>query len=192
MLDVLRVLAESGPLLVALDDAQWLDPSSAGALQIAFRRLRDEPVGLMATASDGPEAAPPFELKDVFAEGRVEQLPVGPLSPGAIHRLLKERLGLDLTRPELTRVQEATAGNPFFALELGRELGRTETRPRPGKGCPFRRACSELLGGRLARLPTETGDVVLFAAAVARPTIDAVATAHGNRARVLKHRLGRP
>ena len=61
-------------------------------------------------------------------------LTLGPLSLGAVHDLLKERLGLELTRPELVRVQEATAGNPFFALELGRELVRTNTRPdaRPG------------------------------------------------------------
>ncbi len=46
---LLRLSAERGPVLVALDDGQWLDPSSASVLQIAFRRLRDEPVGLLTT-----------------------------------------------------------------------------------------------------------------------------------------------
>jgi DNA-binding CsgD family transcriptional regulator len=186
VLDVLRLLAARGPLLVALDDAQWLDPSSAGALQIAFRRLRDEPVGLMATVRRTPEVPVAFELKDVFPEERLASLPVGPLSAGAVHRLLKERLDLDLTRPELTRVQEATAGNPFFALELGRELVRTGTRPSAGQALPVPESLQELLGDRLARLPSETGDVVLFAAALARPTIDAVAEANGDRERVLE------
>ena len=49
VLDILRVLAEQGSVLVALDDVQWLDPASAGVLQIALRRLRDEPIGLLAT-----------------------------------------------------------------------------------------------------------------------------------------------
>jgi DNA-binding CsgD family transcriptional regulator len=44
----------------------------------------------------------------------------------------------------------------------------------------------ELLGGRLARLPTDTGDVVLFAAALARPTVDLVVTAHGHRETVVE------
>src|SRR5262245_6188991 len=43
VLDVLRVLAERGPVLVALDDMHWLDPASAGVLQVALRRLRGEP-----------------------------------------------------------------------------------------------------------------------------------------------------
>ena len=98
----------------------------------------------------------------------------------------KERAGLDLTRPELARVQEASAGNPFFALELGRELVRTSTRPEAGRALRVPESLHELLDGRLARLPTETGDVVLFAAALARPTVELVAAAHGDRADVLE------
>jgi predicted ATPase len=45
VLDVLRGLSAEGPVLVALDDAQWLDPASAAALQLALRRLRSEPIG---------------------------------------------------------------------------------------------------------------------------------------------------
>jgi DNA-binding CsgD family transcriptional regulator len=184
VLDTLRVLAEAGPLLVALDDAQWLDPSSAGALQIAFRRLRDEPVGLLATVRRTPEVSVAFELKGVFPEERLTSLSVGPLSAGAVHRLLEARLGLDLTRPELVRVQEATAGNPFFALELGRELVRTNTRPSAGQALPVPESLRELLGDRLARLPGETLDVLLEAAALVRPTIEVVTAAHGDGERV--------
>ena len=42
MLDVLRALSERGPVVVALDDLQWLDPASAGVIQIALRRLSAE------------------------------------------------------------------------------------------------------------------------------------------------------
>ena len=154
VLDVLRVLAEHGPVLVALDDVQWLDPSSAGVLQIALR-------GACATSRSAcwrplrtaPDAAAPFELERRFPEERLERLGLGPLSLAALHSLLEERLGLELTRPELARVQEATAGNPFFALELGRELVRTGTRPTPGQALRVPESLRELLGGRLARLP---------------------------------------
>ena len=58
-------------------------------------------------------------------------------------------------------MQEATAGNPFFALELGRELVRTDTRPVAGRALPMPETLQDLLGGRLARLPGQTLDVLL-------------------------------
>ncbi len=185
-LDVLRVLAERGPVVVALDDAQWLDPASAGVLQVAFRRLRDEPLSVLATLRVGQEAATTFQFDHSFREGRLLRLSLGPLSLGALHTLLKERLGLDLTRPELAQVQEATAGNPFFALELGRELVRTGARPTPGQALRVPDSLRKLLGGRLARLPAETVDVLLQVALLARPTVELVAAAHGDHDRVLE------
>ena len=61
LLDVLRTLAEEGPVLIALDDLQWLDSSSAGVLQIALRRLDDEPVSLLATVRRAPEVTSPLQ-----------------------------------------------------------------------------------------------------------------------------------
>jgi DNA-binding CsgD family transcriptional regulator len=185
VLDVLRVLAEQAPVLVALDDAQWLDPASASALQLALRRLREEPVGVLATLRIGQDVPTPFVLERSFSEERLSRLSIGPLSIGAVHRLLEERLGLELTRPELARVREATAGNPFFALELGRELVRTGTRPAAGQALRVPESLRELLGGRLARLPAETVDVMLMIAALARPTVGLVSAAHGDGERVL-------
>jgi DNA-binding CsgD family transcriptional regulator len=186
LLDVLRLLVERGPVLLAVDDVQWLDPASAGALQIALRRLREEPIGLLATQRIGPDVVAPFDLERSFPEGRLSRVELGPLSLGGLHRLLRERVGLELTRPELVRLQEASAGNPFFALELGHELVRTGTRPAVGRALRVPDTLHELLDGRLSRLPTETGDVVLFAAALARPTVELVAAAHGNREDVLE------
>jgi ATP/maltotriose-dependent transcriptional regulator MalT len=186
VLDVLRVLSASGTLLVALDDVQWLDPASAGALQLALRRLRDEPIGALATLLTGGDDKRAFELRRSFPDERLAALSVGPLSSGAVYRLLKDRLGLELARPELARVQEATAGNPFFALELGRELVRTGTRPAAGQALHVPESLRGLLGGRLARLPPDTGDVLLEVAALAKPTVELVAAAHGDRERVVE------
>ena len=51
-LGVLRVLAASAPLILAIDDVQWIDPSSARVLGFAVRRLKDERVGILAIGTD--------------------------------------------------------------------------------------------------------------------------------------------
>jgi tetratricopeptide (TPR) repeat protein len=186
VLDVLRALAERGPVLVALDDLQWLDPASAGVAQIALRRLHDEHVRLLATVRLAPDLASPVDLDHTFHSSGIVRLSLGPLSLGAVHTLLEERLRLELTRPELVRVWEATGGNAFFALELGRELVRTNTRPTPGQALRIPESLQELLGERLGRLPTDTGDVLLQVASLARPTIEVVTRAHEDQARVLE------
>src|SRR5215472_11246756 len=88
--DALRVLAAGGPVVVALDDAQWLDPASAGVLGVALRRLGDDHVGVLATVRAGSEAAVPLELGRTFPDGRLERRVVGPLSLGEVHELLRE------------------------------------------------------------------------------------------------------
>ena len=186
LLDALRALAQQGPVLVALDDVQWLDSASSTVLQIALRRLRDERVSVFATLRKMPGVAAPFELARAFPEEQLTRIWLAPLSLGALHSLLKERLGVELTRPELARLLETSGGNPFFALELGRELTWTETRPAIGRTLRVPESLHELLGGRLSRLPTETGDVLLEVAALARPTVELVAQAHGNRQVVLE------
>jgi predicted ATPase len=125
LLSVVRALAQGGPLLLALDDVQWLDASSAEVLRFMLRRLEDEPVGVLATVRGRPVEVP-LEFDKSFAA--FERVAVDPLSAGAIHRLLWGRLALNLARPELMRVHEITGGNPFFALELGRAIARGAVR----------------------------------------------------------------
>src|ERR671935_36829 len=67
LVSVVRSLARNGPLLVAVDDAQWVDASSAELLAFALRRLEDEPVGVLATVR-GRSVQAPFELDRAFAE----------------------------------------------------------------------------------------------------------------------------
>jgi DNA-binding CsgD family transcriptional regulator len=179
LLDVLRVLGERAPLVVALDDLQWLDPSSAAVLQIALRRLREEPVRFLATARDAPEAG--LDVARAFPGERLTRLIPSRLGSAELRVLLKARLSLELSRSELLRVLDASGGNPFFALELSRELERTGARPTAGEALHLPEGLRELLGVRLARLPAETADVLLTAATAARPTVEVLAAVHGQR-----------
>ena len=62
LLDVLRALAEQGPVLLALDDVQWLDVSSAAVLSVALRRLGDERVAVLGTMRTEAGAVVPEAL----------------------------------------------------------------------------------------------------------------------------------
>ena len=57
ILDALRILSGDAPLVVAVDDAQWLDRPSAGVLEFCFRRLQREPVSILLTFRTG-DASP--------------------------------------------------------------------------------------------------------------------------------------
>jgi DNA-binding CsgD family transcriptional regulator len=177
VLDALRVLATDAPLVVALDDTQWLDPDSAGALGVALRRLEDDRVGVLATVRIGSQIPVPLDLGRTFPDGLLEQRLLGPLSLSETHQLLRNRLALELTRVELARFHEATAGNAFFTLEFGRELLRTDARPAAGRALRVPESLRGLLASRLSRLPAETVDVLVRVAALARPTVDLVTAA---------------
>src|SRR5260370_12222035 len=77
VLGVLRALARSGPLLLAVDDVQWLDPSSRKVLSFALRRLDHEPVRLITSCRTGAASDVP---SDLGLPG--ERLVGGPVSVG--------------------------------------------------------------------------------------------------------------
>ena len=164
----LRLLAARGPILVAIDDVQWLDPSSADALAFALRRLVDEDIRILLTRRLGDGT--PSELKGALDDSRTTRLRVGPLSVGALHGILQRQLGRGLARPTLLRLHEASGGNPFFALAFARSLG-----PDGGDGDPARplrlpEALEGLVYARLSALPVPSRSALLIVAAAGRPT----------------------
>jgi len=168
LLAVLRALAAAQPVLVALDDVQWLDPSSASMLEFAARRLREERVVLLlARRRSSEQSAEGLEV--ALPDDRRRTLRVGPLSMGALHRLLRERLGVTLPRPALHRVHEASGGNPFYAVELVRALQSSGGRIQPGHPLPVPQTLEAILRERIAALPANVGRVLAEAAALRRP-----------------------
>ena len=182
LLTVLRLLSATAPLVLAIDDLQWLDSSSGGALRFALRRLETEPVRLLATVRGSPGGPLPLELERAFGDDRLLRIALAPLSLGTLHELLRARLGLNLPRPALVRVAEVCSGNPFFALELGRELQRRGARPAAGEPLPVPSNLRQLVRDRIARLPARTRLLVLSAAALAHPTVAILAAASGDAA----------
>src|SRR5262249_8604134 len=110
LLGVLRLLSGRGPVLVVVDDLPWLDGGSAGALAVAARRLAGEDVRYLVARRGGPSS----ELERVVDPRGVVRLAVGPLSIGAINRLLIDRLGRSLPRRAVREVFETSRGNPLF------------------------------------------------------------------------------
>jgi tetratricopeptide (TPR) repeat protein len=159
---VLELLAEDQPLLVAIDDVQWLDASTTDALAFALRRLA--PAGVLLLFSrrlSTGSPAPPLE-QALDPEG-VRRLRVGPLSVGALHRLLRDRLGSPFARQTLLRIHEQSGGNPFFALQLARVL---EPDVDPRKPFTVPETLDGLLHARISGLPASTREALALAAAL--------------------------
>src|SRR3954451_18738971 len=163
--DVLHRLSESKPTLVAIDDVQWLDPSSSNALSFALRRLVAKRV-LVLLARRLLDRAEPSELEHAFAAQRIERVPVGPLSVGALHRLLYDRFERPSARQTLLRIHERSGGNPFFALELA---GVLDVDVDPLRALPVPETLDELVRGRLEGLPAATRDALALVSALGTP-----------------------
>jgi DNA-binding NarL/FixJ family response regulator len=160
LLNALRALAARKPLLLAVDDVQWLDHPSADALAFAARRIQDrEALGFLISRRTGTSSV----VEKALETTGLEQLEIGPLTLGATRRMLSERLGLSVSRQLLRRIFGTTLGNPLFALEVGRMLAERGP-PGIGEDIPVPDTVEELLGTRVERLSDPVGRLLLAVA----------------------------
>ncbi|MEX2613624.1 MAG: AAA family ATPase [Gaiellaceae bacterium] len=178
-LNALRALAAATPLVVAIDDVQWLDAASSGALAYAARRLRTEQLGVLMSRRLALESSLIGELRRSLSADRFGDVHVGPLEMGALHRVVHEHLAVALPRPLLTEVHEASGGNPFYALEIVRMLRRTGISVEAGQPLPLPESLLDLVHGRLLALPQASREHLLAAAALSHPTVALVEAASG-------------
>ncbi|MFI7430127.1 ATP-binding protein [Micromonospora sp. NPDC049836] len=170
---LLDAAVDSGvPVLVAIDDAPWLDRASERALRFALRRVAPRLATLVTCrrAEAAPEVVP-LGLGQGPAGGRLTRIGVEPLGVGALHHILRNRLGAALGRPLLARIARDAGGNPLLAIELARAVLRLPRPPSPGEDLPVATSMQQLLGEVLAGLPTETLHAVRLAALLAVPTL---------------------
>jgi DNA-binding CsgD family transcriptional regulator len=173
---LLAELARERPVLVAIDDVQWVDPASATAIAYAARRIQDVPVGLLTARRRGLR-----DPLDGAALGEVldrQELAIGPMSLADLHDVLRERSSHAVSRSTLVRIHRATRGNPLFALEIARQL-EASGEPRADRPLPVPDSVRDLFTVRVASLPSTTREVMLAAAASRDPTLRAITEALG-------------
>jgi DNA-binding CsgD family transcriptional regulator len=161
--DALDVLSDREPVVVAVDDVQWLDSSSARALAFALRRLMEKNVRVLLARRLIAAA----EVSDLESALPLEHVEIGPLSVGAVHRLLRDRLGRSFARQTLLRIHERSGGNPFFALEIAQALdGEVD----PLEPLPVPQTLDGLVRVRLTGLPPTTREALGLASAIGTPS----------------------
>lgn len=165
-LTTLQLLAQEAPVLIAVDDLQWLDAPSARALAFAARRLGSARVALLAALRLDSDT--PLDWFDPPERVRLE-----PLTPATLHRLVKERLDWSIPRPTLLRLHEACAGNAFYALEIARRLMASGAGARD-EAWPIPEDVRDLVDLHLGVLPVAVRRSLLLAAAAAQPTRDLI------------------
>ena len=155
VLALLRQAAADCPLVLIVDDLQWVDPASAVVLRFAARRLSGSQVGLLAAERDG--ASDLLELD-------LPRYEVPPLDDDASVRLVADRFPDLAPRVRLHIVTEAR-GNPLALLELPASLSDLQ---RSGLAAlpavlPLSRRLRVAFSWRLAALPAAARYLLLLA-----------------------------
>lgn len=169
-LTVVDRLSANAPVIIAVDDVQWLDASSRTVVAFAARRLKGC-IGVLVserTVADAGNGAPWLELTRL--EG-VQRVRVSPLNLGGLRMMIASRLGRALPRPAIVRISELSGGNPFYALELARAMDGTS----PTFSATLPDSLSELVHSRLDQLGGDTLTVLLATACLGQTTVDTLA-----------------
>ena len=176
-LALLRALALDRPVLVAIDDVQWLDAPSARVVAFAGRRLGDSRIAMLLTQRDG--TGDPLDAASTFGES-FEEVRLSPLSMGSLAHLVRTRLGMRIPRPLLARVHDASGGNPMFALEFARAIGeRDGSQLGP---VPIPASLQELVRARLEQQPPDVRRLLAIVGACEQPTPSLLAAVDANAA----------
>ena len=182
-----RTLAATARVLVAVDDAQWLDHPSARTLAFVLRRLSGTGVRVAVVRSEGgwsarvtPGPAPPpagddpvdwaEELARAMPRGRLERVRLGPVNPSQLSRILRRTLGWVPAWPRLVRIAELSGGNPLYALELARAFGGARSDEDLDGSLPD--SIVELARSRIANLPERVREAVELASVPRAPRLD--------------------
>jgi DNA-binding CsgD family transcriptional regulator len=168
---LLAGLSAAGSLLVAIDDVQWLDTTSAMVLTFALRRLTTERLGWLL-ARRIPEPAR-LAADALVPHESLTQRTIGPLTLAALHHVLKDQLDQPLSRPILVRIHEASGGNALFALEIAREIDAVGPLDA-WTHLPVPESLREFLAGRIPALPANAREALFAAAALSHPTAELV------------------
>ena len=181
---VVNTLAEHSPVLVTVDDVQWLDPSSRMILAFAGRRFRGA-VGLLVTERCDEGRGTTTSWLHVEHIGAFERIRLGPLGMDELHSIVASRLRRSVPRSVMTTITEISGGNPFYAVELARSSANAPLPSQP----VLPDALSDLVRLRIGRLDDDVRAILLAVSCVAAPTTELIARLHGLTTNQLVERL---
>jgi len=158
-LNILTDVAADRPLLVTVDDAQWLDQASMEVLGFVARRLCADPIGMVFTVREGEGHA--------AALARLPELVLSGLPEEAAGELLAASAAAPVDGRVSAQVVAEVAGNPLALMELAGELTAEELSGALPLGWPLRFGgrLEELYLSRVRDLPQDTRTLLLVAAA---------------------------
>ncbi len=159
-LAALNLLAEASaqrPVLVAVDDVQWLDRPTHEALTFISRRVSHDPIVIIGTVRKG-HAGP-------FTTAGLAELDVPGLDDVSARGVLQAH-GSGLSFADRERILRAALGNPLALVELpGALRAAAQPAPEPIQAVlPLTARLERAFAGRLAELPPLTRDAVIVAA----------------------------
>ena len=156
IVDLLKAMSETTPLLLVLDDIQWADSSSHDLLGYLVRHLYGYPIMFVSTCRDSALPTDPHHpLRELVShmqrERNIQTLKVEPLTSEQIG-LLVANLS-PLPQETVKHIQDYAAGNPFFAEEMARTTPPT-----------LPRTVADALSNRMKRLSSDCRQLLSHAA----------------------------
>jgi DNA-binding CsgD family transcriptional regulator len=158
LLSLLAAAAERSPVLVLVDDLQWVDQASAQALLFAARRLRADKIGVIMTARSGE----PLSVRI----GDLPRSTLAGLGQEAARALLAARAP-DVNGSVANGLHAAAGGNPLALVEIVRTLTPSQRAGRDvlPEPLPSIAALEAAYAGRVAALGAKTRRALLVLAA---------------------------
>jgi DNA-binding CsgD family transcriptional regulator len=154
-LDLVSEVATDAPVLLVVEDAQWLDRPTSDVLAFVARRIESDPVILLAAAREG--------YPSVLGEAGLPEYRLAGLDDATAGALL-DAWAPELALAERSRVLRAAAGNPLALLELPAVVGGREDAEWAPAGLPLTKRLERAFAARVSDLPDATRLVLLVAA----------------------------
>ena len=117
VLTLVERLSLSAPMVIAVEDLHWADPSTLLCLRQLCRRLTHLPLLLVGTLRPSPWSAELDRLLEDFVAHGGSHLLLGSIGPEDVATLATEVLGTPPS-PTLLQAVEGAGGNPLFVTRL--------------------------------------------------------------------------